>query len=127
MSEQIQERLVKVFNLIPCPIVGCWSLHGAEIVYYYDKESECHTLEAWPVGIEENTRDNSSADAHNDNEPPLLYEFAEFDFIELAKTVPLEHFHYSQMRAVFEIGWKEFGKDLEIKVHLVPREVDQAR
>ena len=87
MSDQIQERLVEVFNLLPCPIVGCWSLHGAQILYYYDKESECHTLEAWPVGIEEIASDDSGANAQNDNEPPLLYELAEFDFIELAKTV----------------------------------------
>jgi hypothetical protein len=122
MSEQILERLNEVFSLIPCPIVGCWPLHGAELVYYYDRESECHTLEAWPVGIEESAI--GEAGAHNDNASPLLYELAEFDFTELVKAVPLEHFHFSQQRAVSEIGWKEFGKDLEIKAHLVPRGVD---
>jgi hypothetical protein len=52
---------------------------------------------------------------------------AEFDFTELPKAVPLEHFRFSQQQAVFVIGWTEFGKDLEIRAHLVPREVDQAR
>ena len=125
MSEQIRERLNEVFNLILCPVAGCWPLHGAELVYYYDQGNECHTLEAWPVGIEESVVEG--AGAHNDNASPLLYEMAEFDFTELPRAVPLEHFHFSQQQAVFVIGWKEFGKDLEIRAHLVPREVDQAR
>jgi hypothetical protein len=125
MSEQIRQRLNEMFNLIPCPVTGCWPLHGAEFEYYYDRGNECHTLEAWPVGIEESVVEG--AGAHNDNAPPLLYEMAEFDFTELPKAVPLEHFRFSQQQAVFVIGWKEFGKDLEIRAHLVPREVDQAR
>ena len=47
---------------------------------------------------------------------------AEFDFTELIKAVPLENFHFSQRRAVFEIGWKEFGQDLELRVHIEPEE-----
>ena len=39
--------------------------------------------------------------------------------------MPLEHFHFSQRRAVFEIGWKEFGRDLELRVHLQPEVVDE--
>jgi hypothetical protein len=125
MSKAIRERLNGVFSLIPCPVVGCWPLHGAELAYYYDRGNECHTLEAWPVGVEESVVEG--AGAHNDNASPLLYEMAEFGFTELIKAVPLEHFHFSQQQAVFVIGWKEFGKDLEIRAHLVPREVDQAR
>ena len=55
-------------------------------------------------------------------EPEILYELAEFDFTELIKAVPLENFHFSQRRAVFEIGWKEFGEDLELRVHIEPEE-----
>jgi hypothetical protein len=33
---------------------------------------------------------------------------------------PLESFHFSQRRAVFEIGWKEFGQYLELRVHIEP-------
>jgi hypothetical protein len=123
MSEKIRERLEEVFHLIPCAIVGCWPLHGAQIAYYYDPGNECHTLEVWPAGIEESTTEGEGA--HNDNDSPILYELAEFDFAELVKAVPLEHFHFSQQRAVFEIGWKEFGKDLEIKAHLEPQGVER--
>ena len=56
---------------------------------------------------------------------PRLYELAEFDFTELIKAVPLESFHFSQRRAVFEIGWKEFGHDLELRVHLEPEGVGE--
>ncbi len=24
-------------SLLPCPVSGCWGLHGAETSYYYDK------------------------------------------------------------------------------------------
>ncbi len=30
--------------------------------------------------------------------------------------------HFSQRLAVFEIGWKEFGQDLELRVHIEPEE-----
>ena len=53
------------------------------------------------------------------------YELAEFEFTELIKAVPLEHFHFSQRRAIFEIGWKDFGRDLELRVHLEPEETDE--
>ena len=55
----------------------------------------------------------------------ILFELAEFDFTELIKSVTLENFHFSQRRAVFEIGWKEFGQDLELRVHIEPEEVDE--
>jgi hypothetical protein len=54
----------------------------------------------------------------------LLYELAEFDFMSL-HDLPLEHFHFSQRRQVFEIGWKESGQDLELRVHILPEEVDE--
>ena len=44
---------------------------------------------------------------------------------ELVKSVTLENFHFSQRRAVFEISWKEFGQDLELRVHIEPEEVDE--
>ncbi len=56
---------------------------------------------------------------------PILFESAEFDFTELVKTVTMENFHFSQRRAVFEISWKQFGQDLELRVHIEPEEVDE--
>jgi hypothetical protein len=106
MSEQIQ------------PESGCWGVHGAETSYYYDSSCECHVLEVWPVGVEEDVDDETNG--HEGAGPDVLYELAEFDFTELIKAVPLENFHFSQRRAVFEIGWKEFGQDLELRVHLQP-------
>ena len=38
--------------------------------------------------------------------------------------MPLEHLHFSQRRQIFEIGWKENGLDLELRVHIVPMEVE---
>ena len=55
----------------------------------------------------------------------MLYELAEFDFTELGKQIPLEHFHFSQRRSLFEIGWQERGYQLELRVHIVPIEVDE--
>jgi hypothetical protein len=53
----------------------------------------------------------------------LLYKLAEFDFTELAKEISLEHFHFSQRRSIFEIGWKEDGLQLELRVHIEPIEL----
>ena len=39
----------------PLPVSGCWFVHGAETSYYYDEDCECHVLEVWPVGVEEET------------------------------------------------------------------------
>src|SRR4051794_8604913 len=39
MGQQIQRRLEEVLSLIPCPVSGCWFLHGAETAYYYDSNS----------------------------------------------------------------------------------------
>jgi hypothetical protein len=41
MSDTIQRRLEEVMALLPCPMAGCWGLHGAETSYYYDTDSEC--------------------------------------------------------------------------------------
>lgn len=38
--------------------------------------------------------------------------------------LPLEQFHFSQREAVFEIGWREFGHDLELRVHIEPADSD---
>lgn len=55
----------------------------------------------------------------------ILYELAEFNFTESIQTVPLEHFHFSQRRAIFEIGWKKFGRDLKLRVHIKSNEADE--
>jgi hypothetical protein len=57
---------------------------------------------------------------HEQADADISFELAEFDFTQLAKNVTLENFHFSQRRAVFEIGWKEFGQDLELRVHIEP-------
>jgi hypothetical protein len=109
--------------LLPCPVSGCWGLHGAETSSSYDPACECHVLEVWPVAVEEEVE--AEANGHEGAEPDVLYELAEFDFTELIKAVPLENFHFSQRRAVFEISWKEFGQDLELRVHIEPQDLNE--
>jgi hypothetical protein len=123
MSNKIQCRLEEVMSLLPCPVSGCWGLHGAETFYYFDTNCKCHVLEVWPLAFEEpiEPEENGHGEAGRDT----LFELAEFDFTELVKEVSLEHFHYSQREAVFEIGWKEFGQDLELRVHLEPEQGDE--
>ena len=122
-STKIKQRLEEVMDMIPCPVAGCWSLHGAETAYYYDRNCECHALEVWPVGFEEPVP--HSGNGHKPADDGICYEFAEFEFCDLVKEVPLEHFHFSQRRQVFEIGWKEGEQELELRIHLVPKEVDE--
>ncbi len=122
-SLKIKRRLEEVMATIPCPIAGCWPLHGAETAYYFDRNCECHVLEVWPVGFKESVQHKGNG--HPPDEDAICYEFAEFDFTELVKEVPLESFHFSQMRRVFEIGWKEGGQDLELRIHIVPQEVEE--
>ena len=110
-------------SLLPCPVSGCWGLHGAETNFYYDSDCECHVLEVWPVAVDEPVEPETNG--QEGAEPDVLYELAEFDFTELIKAVALEHFHFSQRRAVFEIGWKESGEDLELRVHIEPEEADE--
>ena len=102
---------------------GCWGLHGAETACYYDPDCECHVLEVWPVGIEE--PEDPSGNGHQRQQPDILYELAEFEFSDLIKEVPLEHFHFSQRRGIFEIGWNEGRQDLELRVHIHPEEPDE--
>ncbi len=123
MSQEFRRRLEEVMSLIPCPVSGCWFVHGAETAYSYDPDGECHVLEVWPAGVEEAVEPEGNG--HERAEPDILYELAEFDFTELVKQVPLEHFHFSQRRAVFEIGWKESGQDLELRVHIEPEEAEE--
>ena len=52
MSEQIRSRLDEVMALIPCPVSGCWFVHGAESAYFYDENCECHVLEVWPKSVD---------------------------------------------------------------------------
>ena len=75
------------------------------------------------MGFEETAEEGTNG--HDGGEPAALYELAEFDFTELVTAVPLENFHFSQRRAVFEIGSKEFGQDLELRIHLEPEEGDE--
>jgi hypothetical protein len=76
----------------------------------------CPTLSRGP-GLATIDMDGAKGDIANiDNRPTIT---------ELVKAVPLENFHFSQRRAVFEIGWKEFGQDLELRVHMEPEEVDE--
>ncbi|HJN07313.1 MAG TPA: hypothetical protein QF564_01370 [Pirellulaceae bacterium] len=117
----IKDRLADVLNSILCPVAGCWPLHGGHSEYYFDTDAESHVLEVWPVGIEE--PEEHEGNGHHQAGQGLLYELAEFDFIELAKSIALEHFHFSQRRSIFEIGWEENGQQLELRVHLVPVEV----
>jgi hypothetical protein len=120
-DSKITTRLNDVMNSILCPVVGCWPLHGGHTEYYFDTDAESHVLEVWPVGIEEPEEHEGNGRDHP--EPGLLYELAEFDFTELGKEIPLEHFHFSQRRSIFEIGWEEDGQQLELRVHIVPVEV----
>ena len=46
--------------------------------------------------------------------------FAEFDFLELVKQVSVTQFHFNPRDAIFEIGWPEFGQNLELRVHIEP-------
>lgn len=122
-SQMIQSRLEEAMSSIPCPVSGCWGLHGAETAYYYDGNTESHVLEIWPVGIEET--EEHSGNGRKKEQPDLLHELAEFDFTDLIKDVPLEHFHFSQRRGIFEIGWTESGQNLELRVHIYPSGPDE--
>ena len=119
---KIKARLLEVMESIVCPIGGCWSLHGGHYEYYYDEDCEYHVLEVWPVGFHE-----PEDEGGNGREPEgddICYEFAEFEFCEMVNEVALEHLHFSQRRQIFDIGWKEGGKDMELRVHIVPVEVE---
>jgi hypothetical protein len=120
-KSKIKARLEEVLEMILCPVSGCWPIHGCRFEYFHD-EDDYHFLEVWPVAVEE--EDDHQGNGHQRTDKGLLYELAEFDFSELHKEVPLEYLHFSQRRQIFEIGWKEFGKDLELQVHIEPEEVE---
>ena len=120
-ESQIKTRLEEVLQSIFCPIAGCWPLHGCRIEFLHDGDTEAHVLEVWPVGVEEPEDYEGNGHARQSG---LLYELAEFDFVELIG-MPLEHFHFSQYRSIVEIGWKEEGQDCELRVHIEPAEAGE--
>jgi len=122
-SAKIKRRLEEVLESILCPIAGCWCLHGAETAYYFDHGCECHVLEVWPVGFEEPVRHGGNG--HPPSDDAICYESAEFEFTDLIQEVTLEYFHFSQRRQAFEIGWTENGQGLELRIHIVPEEVEE--
>ena len=120
---EIQERLEEVFQSMPCPVSGCWGLHGCHYEYYYDEGCECHVLEVWPIGFEEPKEHGGNG--HQQTGQEICYELAEFEFGEMVMEIPVEHLHFSQRRQIFEIGWKEKGRDMELRVHIEPVEVNR--
>jgi hypothetical protein len=118
-----KERLEKVLESVPCAVAGCWPLHGGHLEYYFDSDAESHVLEVWPIGFEEPA--GHGGNGHHRTEKGLLYELAEFDFLHIAEEIPVEHFHFSQQHALFEIGWSEGGNNLELRIHILPRESGQ--
>ena len=110
---KIKARLEEILQSIFCPVGGCWCLHGCHCEYYYDQGCECHVLEVWPVGFQE--AEEEGGNGRERDEDGICHEFAEFEFGEVVKAVPLEHLHFSQRRQLFEIGWKENGRDLELR------------
>jgi hypothetical protein len=119
---KIKARLEEVLKSIFCPVGGCWCLHGCHYEYYYDEGCECHVLEVWPVGFEE--PEETGGNGRKNHEGDICYEFAEFEFGEMVNEVPLEHLHFSQRRQIFEIGWKEDDHHLELRLHIVPVDVE---
>ncbi len=122
-ESKIKARLEEVLQSMLCPVSGCWCLHGCHYEYYYDEGCECHVLEVWPTGFEES--EEHGGNGHQKAEQEICYELAEFEFGEMIKEIPVEHLHFSQRRQVFEIGWKEKGQDMELRVHIEPVEVNR--
>ena len=118
---KIKARLAEVLESVFCPVSGCWCLHGGHYEYYYDECCECHVLEVWPVGFKEPQEEGGNGQRTPEGE--ICYEFAEFEYGEMVKEVSLEHLHFSQRRQIFEIGWKEHGQDMELRIHIMPAEV----
>src|SRR5271166_3265372 len=108
MSEQIRRRLEEVMAMIPCPVSGCWFVHGAETAYYFDENSGYQVLEVWPKSFDE--PDQHEGNRHEEAEGDILFELAEFDFSELVKSVTLENFHFSQRRGSLRSVGKSLGK-----------------
>lgn len=123
-ESQLKSRLEEVLEAIFCPVVGCWPLHGCHSEFFHDDDADSYVLEVWPVGFEEQ-EEHHQENGHHQSDQGLLYELAEFDFTELGQQVTLEHFHFSQRESLFEIGWKENGQDLELRIHIEPAEQDE--
>ena len=117
----IRRRLEDILHSILCPTSGCWYMHGCQYAYYHDESDNHHVLEVWPTGFQ--PPEEVDANRVENDADSICHELAEFEFSEVLKTVPLEYFHFSQRRELFEIGWKEDGSDLELRVHIVPMEV----
>ena len=123
MSEPIERRLEEVMSLLPCPFSGCWSVRGSRQLTTTIPTANATSWKSGPRDLRSPPRRRRTITTRTDR--IFAFEFAEFDFTELVKQVRMEHFHYSQVRAIFEIGWKEFGQDLELRVHLRPEEADE--
>jgi len=117
----IEARLNDILGSMLCSVSGCWSLHGGQVMYFFDPGAESHVLEVWPVGFEEPSKPEGNG--READKSAICYELAEFDFAELLSQITLGHFHFSQRRSIFEIGWWEDGQRLELRVHIVPAEV----
>ena len=104
----IRARLEEVLDSIFCPVGACWCLHGCNYEYYCDEGCECYVLEVRPVGFEE--PEEVGGNGRKKHEGNTCYEFAEFEFGEMVKEVPLERLHFSQRRRILEIGWKDEAK-----------------
>jgi hypothetical protein len=121
-DSRIKARLDEALNSIFCPVFGCWPLHTIEYGFYYDQRTRSHVVEVWPAGTEAPA--DRKGNGHQRTPRGLLYDPAEFEFSSMVKIVPVERFHFSQRESLFEIGWKENGLNLELRVHIVPKEDD---
>ena len=119
-TARIKVRLEEVLTSIYCPILGCWPARGCHYEFYYDSGCDRHVLEVWPIKIED--ADEPDEIGHTRNDRGTRYELAEFEFSKMVRHGPLDHFHFSQHRAMFEIGWEESGSKLELRVHIEPIE-----
>ena len=109
---KIKARLEEVLQSIFCPVGGCWPIHGCHCEFYCNYDAETHVLEVWPVGFQE--AENGGGNGRERDEDGICHEFAEFEFAEMVKEIPLEHLHFSQRRQIFEIGWKEGSQDVTV-------------
>ena len=84
---------------------------------------ECHVLEVWPKSFDET--DLTKGNGHEGAEGDICTSWLSSISLSWSRAVTVENFHFSQRRAVFEISWKECGQDLELRVHIEPKEVDE--
>jgi hypothetical protein len=117
-TARIKARLERVLNSIYCPVHGCWPAHGGHYEYYHESGSDRHVLEVWPAAVK--ASEKHEGNWYGENRQGQLHELADFEFGRLSGEIPLQHLHFSQRRAVFEIGWREDGLNLALKVHIEP-------